>query len=133
MPVCQRFYPVEADAAPPADFDALARWMERWGLLPADMPRVVAQHHLEALTSRPVETVEAEGMPDTTTSQILRLPAEWEPSEAVVITWPVLYPGLWGFWVDVLIPHRRNSHKYQDKYFNSGTAEMRRIRMAATL
>src|ERR1700758_484085 len=59
MPVCRRFYPVGADVAPPADVDALARWMERWGLLPADTPRAVAQRQLEALTCRPVETVDA--------------------------------------------------------------------------
>jgi agmatine deiminase len=117
MPVCRRFYPVGADVVPPAGIDALARWMERWGLLPSGLPRAVAQRQLEALASSPVETVTAEGVPARASDEILRLPAEWEPSEAVVITWPVLYPGLWDFYgelvaaiapvarVDVLIPH----------------------------
>jgi agmatine deiminase len=143
MPVCRRLYPVGADVAPPADIDALARWMERWGLLPADTPRAVAQHQLEALTSRPVETVDAEGMPDTTTSQILRLPAEWEPSEAVVITWPVLFPGFWGFYrdlaaaiapaarVDVLIPHAIYAPAVL-AYLGEGWHDDRRLRLLVT-
>jgi agmatine deiminase len=102
---------------PPAGIDALARWMERWGLLPSRLPRALAQRQLEALASSPVETVKAEEMPTVASDEILRLPAEWEPSEAVVITWPVLYPRFWDFYcglvaaiapvarVDVLIPH----------------------------
>ena len=117
MPIFRRFYPVGADVVPPADTDALAHWMERWGLLPARLPRAVAQRQLEGLASHPVETITADAMPDRASSEILRLPAEWEPSEAVVITWPVLYPGFWDFYcdlvaaiapvarVDVLIPH----------------------------
>jgi agmatine deiminase len=115
MPVFRRFYPVGADVVPPVDIDALARWMERWGLLPGRLPRAAAQRQLEALASSPVETVK--GMPDEAADETLRLPAEWEPSEAVVIAWPVLFPGLWDFYrdlvaaiapaarVDVLIPH----------------------------
>ena len=116
-PVCRRFYPVGADATPPTDIDALARWMERWGLLPARLPRAAALRRLEALASTPVETVKPGELPDQAPDEISRLPAEWEPSEAVVIAWPVLYPGLWDFYrdlvaaiapaarVDVLIPH----------------------------
>ena len=138
-----RLYPVGADVAPPADVGALARWMERWGLLPADTPRAVAQHQLEALTSPPVETVDAEEMPDTTTSQILRLPAEWEPSEAVVITWPVLFPGFWGFYrdlvaaiapaarVDVLIPHAIYAPAVL-AYLGEGWHDDRRLRLLVT-
>ncbi len=103
--------------APPADIEALAQWMKRWRLLPAHLPRAVARRQLEALASSPVETIKEEGAPDPAPSEILRLPAEWEPSEAVVITWPVLYPRFWRFYrdlvtaiapvarVDVLIPH----------------------------
>ena len=102
MPICRRFYPVGADVAPPADIEALAQWMKRWGLLPPHLPRAVVQRQLEALASRPVETVKAEAVPNGAPGEILRLPAEWEPSEAVVITWPVLYPGFWDFYCDLV-------------------------------
>lgn len=93
-PVWQRLYPVGADLVPPVDFDALARWMARWGLLPPQLP-ATAGRDLAALISTPVEIVQAVGTPPSGSNEILRLPAEWEPSEAVVITWPILYPGLW--------------------------------------
>ena len=117
MPICQRLYPVGADVVPPPDIEALARWMDRWGLLSSRLPPAAAQRRLEALASSPVEMVKADGIPARESSEDLRLPAEWEPTEAVIITWPVLYPGLWDFHrglvvaiapvarVDVLIPH----------------------------
>jgi agmatine deiminase len=143
MPICRRFYPVGADVVPPADIDALARWMERWGLLPAHVPRAVAQRQLEALASSPAETVEAERMPDRGSSEILRLPAEWEPSEAVVITWPVLFPGFWDFYrdlvaaiapaarVDVLIPHAIYAPAVL-AYLGEGWQDDRRLRLLVT-
>jgi agmatine deiminase len=143
MPVCRRFYPVGADVFPPAGIDALTQWMERWGLLPSHLPRAVARRQLEALASSPVETVKAGGIPDGASSEILRLPAEWEPSEAVVITWPVLYPGFWDFYrnlvaaitpvarVDVLIPHAIYAPAVL-AYLGEGWHDDRRLRLLVT-
>jgi len=143
MPICRRFYPVGADVVPPADIDALAWWMERWGLLPSHVPRAAAQRQLEALACSSAETVEAERMPDGASSEILRLPAEWEPSEAVVITWPVLFPGFWDFYrdlvaaiapvarVDVLIPHAIYAPAVL-AYLGEGWEDDRRLRLLVT-
>ena len=129
--------------APPADIAALAQWMERWRLLPSHLPRAVAQRQLEALASSPVETVKAGAMPLGASGEILRLPAEWEPSEAVVITWPVLYPGLWDFYrdlvaaiapvarVDVLIPHAIYAPAVL-AYLGESWHEDRRLRLLVT-
>jgi agmatine deiminase len=118
MPICRRRYPVGADAAPPADTEALARWMARWSLLPERVQPSAAPRLLETLACTPVETVRTDALCAAAEADGLRLPAEWEPSEAVLITWPVLYPGLWNFYsdlvdaiapvarVEVLIPHR---------------------------
>jgi len=144
MPVFRRFYPVGADVAPPADIDALARWMERWGLLPSRPARAVARRRLEALASCPVETIRPEVMQDRSPGEILRLPAEWEPSEAVVIAWPVLYPGLWDFHrdlvaaiapaarVDVLIPHAIYAPAVL-AYLGEGWRDDRRLRFLVTV
>ncbi len=117
LPICRHRYPVGADVVPPPDLEALARWMDRWGLLPERVEPTAARRLLEALAPTPVETVRTDAVPAAEASGGLRLPAEWEPSEAVLITWPVLYPGLWDFHsdliaaiapvarVDVLIPH----------------------------
>jgi agmatine deiminase len=143
MPICRRFYPVGADVDPPADIDALAQWMERWGLVPARLPRAVARRQLQALESSPVETVNAGGVPDRASSEILRLPAEWEPSEAVVVTWPVLFPGFWDFYrelvaaivpaarVDVLIPHAIYAPAVL-AYLGEGRRDDRRLRLLVT-
>jgi agmatine deiminase len=116
MPLWKRHYPVGADIAPPADVEALARWMDRWGLLPGQLTASTVRRQLEALVSAPVESITADVAPAVGSRDGLRLPAEWEPTEAVVLTWPVLYPGLWDFYselvaavapvarVDVLIP-----------------------------
>jgi agmatine deiminase len=116
MPLWRRRYPVGADVAPPRGVDELARWMLRWGLLSRRVDAATARRQLEALASAPVEVLAPDAMPAEASGDGLRLPAEWEPTEAVVIAWPVLYPGLWSFHselvaaiapvarVDVLIP-----------------------------
>ena len=140
MPICRRFYPVGADVVPPADIGALAEWMQRWRLLPARLARAAAEQQLQALASGPVETVKAEGRPTRASDEVLRLPAEWEASEAVVITWPVLYPGLWNFYrdlvaaiapaarVDVLIPHAIYTPAVL-AYLGDGWQDDRRLRL----
>jgi len=117
MPIWGRLYPVAAGIEPPADLEALARWMDRWGLLASQTLPAAARRQLEAVASIPVETVNAGRTPASVSREVIRLPAEWEPSEAVVIAWPVVFPGLWGFFrdlvaalapvvrVDVLLPH----------------------------
>jgi agmatine deiminase len=117
MPVWRRMYPIHADVAAPPDTEALARWMERWGLLRGHLAPAMMRRELEAVTPRALETLDANREPGLGGHGALRLPAEWEPAEAVVIAWPVMYPGLWDFHcelaaalapvarVDVLIPH----------------------------
>jgi len=143
MPIFRHFYPVGADVVPPADIDALAQWMQRWGLLPSRLPQPVAQRQLEALASIPVATINAAAIPGRASSELLRLPAEWEPSEAVVITWPVLYPGFWDFYrdlvaaiapaarVDVLIPHAIYAPAVL-AYLGGGWHDDRRLRLLVT-
>lgn len=102
MPICRRRYPIGADIRPPPDTEALAQWMNRWGLLSPHLPLVEARRQLNALASTPVEVIQPETIPAKTKSEVVRLPAEWEPTEAVVLAWPVLYPGLWDFYCDLV-------------------------------
>lgn len=143
MPVYKHFYPVGADITPPADFEALAQWMKRWRLLPSRMPVAAARRELEALASYPVQVIKPDGTAPEGPSEFLRLPAEWEPSEAVVIAWPVLYPGLWKFHrdlvraiapvarADVLIPHAIYAPAVLG-YLGEGWQGHRRIRLLVT-
>jgi len=102
MPIWRRRYPVGADVVPPPDTEALAQWMDRWGLLPPRLQPAAARTRLDALASTPVEVIEPHATSAEGSGESLRLPAEWEPTEAVVLAWPVLYPGLWDFYCDLV-------------------------------
>ena len=85
---------VEADVNPPATTTEMARYLAKWGLLNG-MDEAVAN---DALNQHPA--VEAVKDLDSQTpvepySGKVRLPAQWEQVELVMLTWPVLYPPLW--------------------------------------
>jgi len=44
-----------------AGFEALARWVERWGLLPDGLPRAAAQRRLEPVGTLPLVLCRATG------------------------------------------------------------------------
>jgi len=94
----------------------LADALTRWNMLPAGMSAQDVKLALErAVTVEYVaENVVAHADPPDVP---IRLPAQWEPIEAVITAFPVLYPPLWKVHaamiqaiaevarVDVLIPH----------------------------
>lgn len=91
-PLLRPFYPVDADAGPPATPRQMATYLKRWRLLPEmderEMRRRLTQHPAR------VEMTRADTAPQDVAGP-LRLPAQWEPVEAVLLAWPVLYPPLW--------------------------------------
>jgi len=104
----KRYLAAEADLKPPANAYAMAEFMARHGLLgeeragaardamrehPATV-EIVAQAGLEA---RPVENYMGK----------VRLPAQWGPQEAVILTWPVMYPPLWNQHVSAVVESTR--------------------------
>ncbi len=92
-PLLRPFSALDADAQPPATPSALAHYLTRWRLIPPGLDAAAARRQLENLDP-PVETV-ADQPPTFASAQPLRLPAQWEPLEAVILTFPVLYPPLW--------------------------------------
>lgn len=80
------------DSEPPASAAELAHLLTRWRLLPAGMSAADVRRALQASAIRPVVVHDR---PVEPVSGPLRLPAQWEPLEAVVVTFPVLYPSLW--------------------------------------
>jgi agmatine deiminase len=88
-----RWYAVEVDHQPPATARDMARYLLRWQMIDgADESSLVRA--LEA-TPAPVELTRENPQPQPASSGLLRLPAQWEPLEAVILTWPALYPPLW--------------------------------------
>ncbi len=106
----------DADAHPPLSVEGQTHYMARWRILPPGMDARAARR---ALIAQPEPTVipAPEATPGAPFDAPLRLPAQWEPMEAVVIAFPILYPPLWETHlqmieaispvarVDVLLPH----------------------------
>lgn len=84
--------PARHDIEPPASAAEMAHLLARWRLLPAGMSAADARR---ALQTERVTPVVVRDQPVTPVSGPLRIPGQWEPLEAVVVTFPVLYPSLW--------------------------------------
>jgi len=91
--LCRPFYPVEADSHPPATPRQMAAYLARWNLL-GGLDTAEGRRLLEA-NPNPVDLSRADSdLPDEDEKPV-RLPAQWEPLEAVILSWPVQYPPLW--------------------------------------
>lgn len=92
-PFFRLFYPVEAEQQPPATPRQMGRFMARWGLL-GDMDEAEARR---LMTEAPaaVEMTRGDIVPQAAPHRPVRLPAQWETMEAILLSWPVFYPPLW--------------------------------------
>jgi agmatine deiminase len=92
------FYPLDWETHPPANARAMAAYMARWRLLPKGVTQENATHVIENedAQTRHVSSAPFE-VPFYTTEMglPLRLPAQWEPMERILLAFPVLYPPLW--------------------------------------
>jgi agmatine deiminase len=91
-PLLRRFFPAEADFNPPQTAEAMADYLNRWGLLNG-LSESAAR---DVLRDQPAaaESVREDATPESYAGMV-RLPAQWEPLKTVLLTWPVLYPPLW--------------------------------------
>jgi agmatine deiminase len=92
LPVLERWTAASADLHPPQSPEAMTAYLLRWRLIaPAERDsarRALAEsHEIETVTSF-AEPLSAEPGP-------IRLPAQWEPIETVLLSWPAFYPALW--------------------------------------
>ncbi len=92
-PFLHWFYPVYAETHPPATPRQMGRFMARWGLLngtdEADARRRMAENPAV------VEMTRGDIVPQAAPHQPVRLPAQWEPMETILLSWPIYYPPLW--------------------------------------
>lgn len=115
------FYPLEFDDEPPASAKAVAHFLTRWNLLPEKMDAPTARRALETdadLNAPPERALEAATAAAQTVDSPVRIPAQWEVMERVIVTFPIMYPALWDAHaqmieaispvaqVDVLVPAR---------------------------
>ncbi len=97
-PLFHRFYPVREDAHPPETPAAMSKWLARWKLLGGGDSsfidqRAVARGLEDAEPVIAFANMDAE--PQPAPEKPIRLPAQWEPLERVLISWAWLYPPLW--------------------------------------
>ncbi|MBZ0296200.1 MAG: agmatine deiminase family protein [Anaerolineae bacterium] len=99
-PLWRWLYPADAEIHPPATARQMARFMARWGLLgemsEEDARRRMAEHPTT------VEMTRGDALPQPAPSRLIRLPAQWEPMEAIILTWPVYYPPLWPLYASMV-------------------------------
>jgi agmatine deiminase len=92
LPLLERWTAASADLHPPQTPEAMTAYLLRWRLIvPTERDsalRALAESHgIEAAASF-AEPPLAEPGP-------IRLPAQWEPIETVLLSWPAFYPALW--------------------------------------
>ncbi|MBE2267081.1 MAG: agmatine deiminase family protein [Anaerolinea sp.] len=82
-----------ADDHPPRAAAELAHYLTRWNLLPPDIDAPTMRDLLEADRDF-AQPVDLAAQPSAFSGKI-RLPAQWERMEAVILSFPVLYPPMW--------------------------------------
>ncbi len=94
--IARRYLAADADLTPPTTPEMMVDYLLRWGLLGSIDPFAA----IKVLNSNlpPIETTQPSHVnpPITVDSSTrVRLPAQWEPMETILLTWPSLYPPLW--------------------------------------
>lgn len=94
LPLLRRHYPVDVDQNPPTDTSMMARYLLDWRLS-GERDLATIQRDLDRLVVS-IETVPTDQEPVRYSGPCLRVPAQWEPGERVLVSWgqpyPMLYP-----------------------------------------
>jgi agmatine deiminase len=108
------FYPVDAEAHPPGDAAAMAAYLARWRLLPQGIAQeeaeeCITEQNIGAARTRHASSLQHISIHETRVGATrasstslsnaspspIRLPAQWEPMERILLAFPILYPPLW--------------------------------------
>lgn len=87
------FYPVYADKRPPQTPQEMARFMVDWGIIQtADLQSL--SNAIYAVEVQ-IETADRDAIPRQHDGSPVRIPAQWERTERVLISWGRMYPNMW--------------------------------------
>lgn len=87
-----RAFPAYVDRHPPQDVSEMARYLADQGIIDGGDLNDIAS----LLESAPTpESVDPSAQPQAHDGSLLRIPAQWEPSERVLMSWGAVYPPLW--------------------------------------
>jgi agmatine deiminase len=92
-PIFNRAYPVHADKRDPQDPHEMARFLADWAIVhDADLQSLAnAIHSVEVH----IESADMEKKPSLHDGSPVRLPAQWEKNERILMTWGRMYPTVW--------------------------------------
>lgn len=92
--VLRNYYPVDADRYPPDSAHAMAQHLAQWDIMQGFVDTSTIER---ALINSQANLIQADlsAEPEQYSGESLRLPAQWEPMEKVLISWAVIYPQLW--------------------------------------
>ena len=90
--ILRRYFPVDIDRNPPHEAEAMAQYLHDWDIIPiADsetLKRGLANSTAQ-ITPTNIQKPEPYG------GSPVRIPAQWEPMEKVLISWCIIYPSIW--------------------------------------
>ncbi len=92
-PLLRRTYPARVVDRTIPTVNDVAAYLHRFGLIPADTTTAETREALKN-TQANIAIVDT-NTPPAATDNPIRLPAQWEPMERVILTWPVNFPPLW--------------------------------------
>ena len=138
-PLLSRFYPVKADRVPPQTPEAMAKHLTKWeifGKNGVDWQTLTR----DLLDSQAVMCkTSAEAIPRTASGSKVRIPAQWEAMEKVLISWGIQYPPVWTMHaqmaerisqvaeVEILVPTEMWAHAVWLYLSCRGKADLERI------
>ena len=91
-PLLRRIYPVVVDKQPRPSLEDVHAYVRRFKLLPEVADAILTERLRADVVT--VMVTEADAKP-AVTDRPVRLPAQWEPTERVMIAWAVNFPPLW--------------------------------------
>lgn len=91
-PLLQRYYPVTEDRRTVPTVNDVTGYLMRFGLLPG-----MDEANIRATLNDVPATIEIADPPHPPahTDKPAHIPAQWQPTERIIVTWPVNFPPLW--------------------------------------
>lgn len=99
-PLLNRVLAARADETPPTSARQMAKYMARWRLIDG-LSEADARHRMNH-HSADVELTRPDLQPPSAAQKPIRLPAQWEAMETIILTWPTLYPPLWALYAEMV-------------------------------
>lgn len=95
--ITRLIYPVDADKNPPQTTDEMAYYLRYWNILGGEDTAFIDANTLQRGLNHSTARIRyaIEHRPQLWEQGPIRIPAQWELAEKILISWGILYPPLW--------------------------------------